>query len=159
MSVVYDQYKKFSTVWIWIVMLKSFGNSKHFSICSGMNIPSMVYLPTKIHFRVEIRFCSTFPRALALVSVCTLCYVLWELSNISSMGVIITQCFSCWNSVSYDSTHAKLVSFHINECKGSEILLNPLIDFQKNYTNQPKNNYTYYMVVSFGHSVRLHTFS
>ena len=48
------------------------------------------------------------------------------------------------------------IPFHIRACKGFAILLNPLINFWKNYT-KPKNGYTYYTVVGFGHSLRLHT--
>ena len=50
----------------------------------------------------------------------------------------------------------KLISFHVSTCKGSAILLNPLINFQKKYT-KPKNNCTCCMVVGFGHSLRLLT--
>ena len=101
-------------------------------------------------------FKSTTPRALALLSMCTSCQVLWQLSNISCMGAVITQCFICWNAVSYDLPYAKLASFCVSMYKSSTILLNPLISFQKNYT-KPRNNCSYYTVVGFGHFLRLYT--
>ena len=100
-------------------------------------------------------FCkSTAPRALVLVSMCTLCWVSWESSKISSMGAVIMHYFSCSNALSYYSLHMKLTSFHVSTCKGSAILLNPFINFQKNCT-KPKNNCTCCMVVGFSHSLRL----
>ena len=68
------------------------------------------------------------------------------------------QYFSYWNAVSYDLYHANLASFCVSTCKGSIILLNPSINFWKNCT-KPRNNYTYYIVVGFGHSLRLSTFA
>ena len=100
-------------------------------------------------------FCkSTAPRALALASMCTSCWVSWESSKISSMGAIIMHYFSCSNALSYYSLHTKLTSFHVSVCKGSAILLNPFINFLKNCT-KPKNDCTCCTVVGFGHSLRL----
>ena len=100
-------------------------------------------------------FCkSTAPRALALASACTSCWVSWEPLKISSMGAIITHYFSCSNALSYYSLHTKLTSFHVSTCKGSAILLNPFINFLKNCM-KPKNDCTCCTVVGFGHSLRL----
>ena len=104
-----------------------------------------------------VHFCrSTAPRALALASVCTSCYVLWEFLNISSMGAIITHYLSCENALSFDSSHLKLMLFHVRACKGSAILLNPLINLRKNCM-KCKNYCTCCMVVGVGHSLRLLT--
>ena len=104
-------------------------------------------------------FCSsTAPSTLALVSMCTSCSVSLELSNISSMGAVITHYFSCSNALSCDSSHMKLVLFHVRACRGSAILLNPFINLQKNYT-KPRKDCTCYTVVGFGHSLRLCTFA
>ena len=97
---------------------------------------------------------STAPRALALASMCTSCWVSWESSKISSMGTIITHYFSCSNALSYYSLYMKLNSFRVSTCKGSAILLNPFINFLKNCT-KPKKDCTCCMVVGFGHSLRL----
>ena len=100
-------------------------------------------------------FCkSTAPRALALASVCTSSWMSWESLKISIIGAIIMHYFSCSNALSYYSLHMKLMSFHVSACKGSTVLLNPLINFLKNCM-KPKNNYTCCMVVGFGHSLRL----
>ena len=99
---------------------------------------------------------STAPRALVLASVCTLCYISWEMSNVSITGMVIMHCFSFLNAVSYDSPHIKLASFHINAGKGSAILLNLLKNFRKNYT-KPRKDCNYYIVVGLGHSLRLFT--
>ena len=102
-----------------------------------------------------VHFCkSTAPRAFALASVCTSCWVLWESSKISSMGTVITHYFSCSNTLSYYSLHTKLMSFHVSMCKGSAILLNPFINFLKNCT-KPKDDCIFCMVVGFGHFLRL----
>ena len=106
-----------------------------------------------------VHFCkSTAPRALALASVCTSCSVSWESSKISSTGAVITHCFNYSNALSYDSLHVKLTFFLVNACKGSAILLNPFMNFLKNYT-KPKNDCTCCMVVGFGHSLRLLIFA
>ena len=100
-------------------------------------------------------FCkSTAPRALVLVSMCTLCWVSRELSKISSMGTVIMHYFSCSNALFYYSLHTKLTFFHVRICKGSAILLNPFINCQKNCM-KPKNNCSCCMVVGFGYSLRL----
>ena len=140
-------------------MLEGFYNGKYFSICSGIILLSMIQFSAKICYKVGTHFCGVFwksiaPRALVLASVYTSCWVLWESSKISSMGVVIIHYFSCSNTLSYYSLHTKLKSFHVSMCKGSAILLNPFINFRKEYT-KPKNNCTYCTVVGFGYFLRL----
>ena len=104
-------------------------------------------------------FCrSTALSTLALASVCTLCSVSLELLNISNMGIVITHYFSCSNALSCDSSHMKLVLFHVRACRGSAILLNPFINLRKNCT-KPRKDCTCCTVVGFSHSLRLCTFA
>ena len=100
-------------------------------------------------------FCkSTAPKALALASVCTSCWVSWESSKISSADAVIMHYFSCLNALSYYSLHTKLTSFSVGACKGSAISPNPLINFRKN-CKKPKNDCTCCTVVGFGYLLRL----
>ena len=104
-----------------------------------------------------VHFCkSTAPRALALASMCTSCWVLWESLKISSTSAIIMHYFSCLIALSYYSLHTKLMSFHVSACKGSAILLNPFTNFLKNCMKS-KNDCTCSTVVGFSHSLRLLT--
>ena len=103
-------------------------------------------------------FCrSTAPRALVLMHLCALYAVCHGSHQISPAWALSSRTILAVKKRSL-MTHPiwKLIPFHVGACKGSKILLNPLINFQKNYT-KPKNSCTYYIVVGFGHSLRLLT--